>query len=101
MTKWVCSICGFVHTGDTPPQKCPVCGAPALKFKKQEENENDLKNKLSDCLKNESREITEYLAISEIADKEEKTEIAEIFRKLSFEKAENTSKIAELLKKYF
>ena len=32
MKKWKCSVCGYVHTGDTPPERCPVCGAPASKF---------------------------------------------------------------------
>ncbi len=31
--KWVCSICGYEHTGDTPPEACPVCGQPASAFK--------------------------------------------------------------------
>ena len=26
MTKYVCTVCGYVHEGDTPPEKCPVCG---------------------------------------------------------------------------
>ena len=26
MAKWVCSVCGYVHEGDTPPEKCPQCG---------------------------------------------------------------------------
>ena len=34
-TKWVCSICGYVHYGDNPPEKCPVCGVPKELFKKQ------------------------------------------------------------------
>ena len=37
MAKWVCSVCGYVHEGDTPPEKCPVCNAPASKFNKQDE----------------------------------------------------------------
>lgn len=31
-TKWVCSVCKYVHTGDTPPEKCPLCGVPAVRF---------------------------------------------------------------------
>jgi rubrerythrin len=23
MKKWVCSICGYVFEGETPPEKCP------------------------------------------------------------------------------
>jgi rubredoxin len=32
MKKWKCSVCGYVHTGDDPPEKCPVCGADRSKF---------------------------------------------------------------------
>ena len=32
MKKWKCSVCGFVYTGDEPPEKCPVCGAPRSRF---------------------------------------------------------------------
>ena len=31
---WVCAICGFVYIGDTPPERCPVCKVPGLKFEK-------------------------------------------------------------------
>ena len=37
MSKWVCTICGYVHEGDTPPEKCPLCKQPASVFKKVEE----------------------------------------------------------------
>ena len=33
-TKWICSVCGYVHTGDEPPENCPVCKQPASVFKK-------------------------------------------------------------------
>ena len=29
---WVCSVCGFVYVGETPPELCPVCKVPAWKF---------------------------------------------------------------------
>jgi len=32
MKKWQCSVCKYVHTGDTPPEKCPVCGVSGDKF---------------------------------------------------------------------
>lgn len=32
MRKWKCTVCGYVHTGDEPPEKCPVCGADRSKF---------------------------------------------------------------------
>ena len=36
MAKYVCTVCGYVHEGDAPPAECPLCKAPAEKFKKQE-----------------------------------------------------------------
>ncbi len=32
MKKWRCTVCGYVHQGDEPPEKCPVCGADRSKF---------------------------------------------------------------------
>lgn len=29
---WKCSVCGFTHTGDEAPDKCPKCGAPKESF---------------------------------------------------------------------
>ena len=34
-TAWVCEVCGYIHHGDTPPEKCPLCGVPADRFRKQ------------------------------------------------------------------
>ena len=33
-TKWICTICGHVHYGVEPPEKCPVCGVEKELFKK-------------------------------------------------------------------
>ena len=33
---WVCTTCGFVYIGDTPPELCPVCKVPNWKFEKIE-----------------------------------------------------------------
>jgi len=30
--KWRCTECGYVHTGDKPPEQCPICGVGADKF---------------------------------------------------------------------
>ena len=35
-TRWICSICGYVHTGDEPPETCPICKQPASVFKKMD-----------------------------------------------------------------
>jgi len=32
MQKWKCTICGYIHTGEEPPEICPVCGADRSKF---------------------------------------------------------------------
>jgi rubredoxin len=32
MKKWKCGGCGFVHDGESAPEKCPKCGAPKEKF---------------------------------------------------------------------
>lgn len=29
---WRCSVCGYIHEGDEPPEQCPRCGAPREKF---------------------------------------------------------------------
>lgn len=31
---WVCTICGFVYVGETPPELCPVCKVPGRKLEK-------------------------------------------------------------------
>ena len=35
MKKFVCPVCGYVHEGDTPPEKCPQCGSTLFKKKGQ------------------------------------------------------------------
>jgi len=30
---WICSVCGYEHRGDTPPDYCPSCGADRSEFK--------------------------------------------------------------------
>ncbi|NNK94645.1 MAG: DUF2231 domain-containing protein [Desulfobacterales bacterium] len=33
MKKWECTICGYIHEGDEPPESCPLCGAGPEYFK--------------------------------------------------------------------
>ena len=35
-TRWICTVCGYVHTGEEPPEECPMCKQPASVFKKME-----------------------------------------------------------------
>lgn len=32
---FVCSVCGYEHVGDAPPETCPVCSQPASAFKEK------------------------------------------------------------------
>lgn len=32
MKQWKCGVCGYIHRGDEPPEKCPVCGADKSMF---------------------------------------------------------------------
>ena len=40
--KFICTVCGYVHEGDTPPEKCPQCHVPASKFKELVESAEGL-----------------------------------------------------------
>ena len=35
MKKFVCTVGGYVYEGEAAPAECPVCHAPASKFKEQ------------------------------------------------------------------
>lgn len=35
-TIYVCPICGYVMTGDSLPERCPVCGGPSRQYEKFE-----------------------------------------------------------------
>ena len=32
MKRFICSVCGNVHDGDSAPERCPMCKVPAEKF---------------------------------------------------------------------
>lgn len=35
MKKFVCTVCGYVHEGENPPEECPVCHQPSSKFREE------------------------------------------------------------------
>ena len=35
MKKFVCLVCGYVYEGESAPEECPICHAPASKFAEQ------------------------------------------------------------------
>jgi flavin reductase (DIM6/NTAB) family NADH-FMN oxidoreductase RutF len=30
--RWRCDVCGYIHTGENPPEVCPICGVDASHF---------------------------------------------------------------------
>ncbi len=114
MKKFVCPVCGYVHTGDTPPAECPVCHVPGSRFVEQTEAasyatehvvgigakgkiEDDVYNGLVENFNGECSEVGMYLAMSRVADREGYPEIAEAYKRYAFEEAEHAAKFAELL----
>jgi len=37
MKTYICLICGYIHIGENPPEKCPVCDASSEEFELHEE----------------------------------------------------------------
>ncbi len=111
--KWICTVCGYVHEGDTPPEKCPQCKVPASKFKELEEGnvayaaehvvgvakgvDPEILQGLRDHFAGECSEVGQYLAMARQADREGYPEIAEAFKRYAFEEADHASRFAELL----
>ena len=112
--KWICTVCGYVHEGDTPPEKCPQCKQPAEKFKELKEDEEvtyaaehvigvakgvdpEILAGLKAHFEGECSEVGMYLAMSRQADREVYPEVAEAFKRYAFEEAEHAAKFAELL----
>ncbi len=112
MKKFVCTVCGYVYEGTEPPEVCPLCKAPADKFKEMTETrgyatehvigiakgvDEEIYNGLVSNFNGECTEVGMYLAMSRVADREGYPEIAEAFKRYAFEEAEHASKFAELL----
>ena len=110
--KWVCPVCGYVHEGPEPPEKCPVCKVPGSKFIKQEgemtwaaehvigiakDVPEEIKAGLRSNFEGECCEVGMYLAMSRQADREGYPEVAEAFKRYAFEEADHASRFAELL----
>jgi len=115
MKKWICTVCGYVHEGETAPDFCPQCKQPKEKFKLVETNSGKLDwadehvigvakgvdAAIVDGLKahfmGEATEVGMYLAMSRQADREGYPEIAEAYKRIAWEEAEHCAKFAELL----
>lgn len=57
MKKWRCTVCGYIHEGEEPPEICPVCGADRSKFVEIVDEENDEKKSKIDPLEPETEAI--------------------------------------------
>ena len=112
--KWICTVCGYVHEGETAPEKCPQCGVPASKFKELDESaglafvtehelgvakgcDEEMIKDLNAHFMGECTEVGMYLAMSRQADREGYPEVAEAFKRYAWEEAEHAAKFAELL----
>ena len=112
MKKFVRSVCGYVHEGDSAPEVCPVCGAPAEKFIEQSETMSwaaehvvgvaqgapeDIMADLRANFAGECTEVGMYLAMARVAHREGYPEIGLYWEKAAYEEAEHAAKFAELL----
>ncbi len=113
MKKFVCGVCGYVHEGNEPPEKCPQCGAPKEKFSEKKEGAlnwadehkigvaNGVDPEVLEGLRanftGECTEVGMYLAMSRQAEREGYPEVAEAYKRIAWEEAEHAAKFAELL----
>ncbi len=113
MAKFVCSVCGYVHEGDSAPEKCPVCKVGAEKFTEVKEEEKawaaehvlgvaqgapeEIIAGLRSNFEGECTEVGMYLAMARVAHREGYPEIGLYWEKAALEEAEHASKFAELL----
>ena len=112
MKKFVCSICGYTHEGDSAPEKCPLCKAPASKFNEQSAEktwaaehvvgvaqgvDERIIQGLRENFNGECSEVGMYLAMARVAHREGYPEIGLYWEKAAWEEAEHAAKFAELL----
>ena len=113
MSKFVCSVCGYIYEGETAPEKCPQCGVPASKFNKVEDEQitwadehkvgsaqgldEEVVQGLRDNFNGECSEVGMYLAMARVAFREGYPEVGLYYEKAAYEEAEHAAKFAELL----
>ena len=110
--KFVCSVCGYVHEGDSAPEFCPQCRVPASKFMAQSDEMSwaaehvvgvaqgvpqDIIDDLRANYMGECTEVGMYLAMTRVAHREGYPEIGLYWEKAAWEEAEHAAKFAELL----
>ena len=110
--KFVCSVCGYVHEGDSAPDQCPVCKVPSDKFTEVKGERTwaaehvlgvakgapeDIIAALRYNFEGECTEVGMYLAMARVAHREGYPEIGLYWEKAAWEEAEHAAKFAELL----
>ena len=112
MKKFVCTVCGYVFEGEAAPEFCPICKAPAEKFKEQSAEktwaaehvvgvaqgvDEEILAGLRENFQGECTEVGMYLAMARVAHREGYPEIGLYWEKAAYEEAEHAAKFAELL----
>ena len=112
MKKFVCTVCGYIHEGESAPEVCPVCKVGADKFEEMSGEmkwadehrigvaqgvDEEVVEGLRANFVGECTEVGMYLAMSRQADREGYPEVAEAYKRIAFEEAEHAAKFAELL----
>ncbi len=113
MSKFVCSVCGYVYEGEAAPKECPICHAPAEKFNKVEETaitwadehkvgvaeglDEEVVAGLRENFNGECSEVGMYLAMARVAYREGYPEVGMYYEKAAYEEADHAAKFAELL----
>ena len=95
MSKFVCSVCGYVYEGEAAPKECPICHAPAEKFNKVEETAITWADE-------HKVGVAEGLDEEVVAGLRENfngecSEVGMYYEKAAHEEAEHAAKFAELL----
>ena len=94
MAKYVCTVCGYVYEGDAAPEFCPVCKAPAEKFKLQEGEKVWAAEHVVGVAQGVSEDILSDLRANFEG---ECSEVGMYYEKAAYEEAEHAAKFAELL----
>lgn len=85
MAKWVCSVCGYVHEGAEPPERCPMCKQPREVFRKEEEPKKNpyagtkTEKNLWEAFAGESMARNKYTYFASVAKKAGYEQIAALF----------------------
>ena len=81
--EWKCTVCGYIHKGEAPPEKCPVCGASSYQFILYEQLPELLEKRLKEAFAGESKAYVRNLAFAEKAKKDDLPQIEKLFRSVA------------------